>query len=84
MSVYQLVTWLGFVPQYNNARGRQPARLGAHAFEPGAPMSLCGYAPREKTTGDAAPEARRCVMCDRIIGGRALPRGAGSIKAVRP
>ena len=79
-----VVEWLGVEPKYNAPRGRQRARLGAHAFELEASTSLCGYAPRDKTTGKAALDARPCTMCERIIGGRALPRGQGSIKAVRP
>lgn len=66
--------WLAFSPAYGLGRGNQ-RKLGAHAFRPEGgegvgDRSLCGYAPRAKTTGRADRDARRCVACERIIAGR--------------
>lgn len=67
-------TWLSFTPAYTMPRLAQTERLGAHAFQDGAPRSICGYVERERAGGPADDAARRCVWCKRVIVGTSADR----------
>ena len=69
------IAWLSFMPAYGGHRNGQSRQLGAHAFRTAAPRSLCGYVERERAGSPANDTARRCVWCQRVIGGSSSYRG---------
>lgn len=62
--------WRKYTPAYTMPRGRHSKPLGAHAFRPGKPKSICGYAPAARAGGPAEDSDRRCDWCQWVIVGK--------------
>ncbi len=71
-----MIAWLAFTPSYTAPRRGGMKRLGAHAFRPERPRSLCGYVSRAKAGGPADESARRCTWCRRVEDGLSVDHSA--------